>query len=344
MKVLVLNNAAPFIRGGAEELADELVRRLNGCDGVEAECFRLPFAWEPRERLIDEVALHRVLQLANVDRVIGLKFPAYLIPHPNKVLWILHQFRQAYDLADAGQSHLGDDETGAAIKGSIRAADDECFRHAKKLFVNSPVTQSRLKRYNGFDAAVLYPPLNDAELLSGGPFGDYVFAGGRVGEGKRQHLLVEALAQAPSAPRLIIAGPPQSDAYAERLRSLVETHGLGARVELHFGFHPRDRIAAWVNGARACACLPFDEDSLSYVAMEACAAGKPVVTVTDSGGVLGLATADTGFVCKPDPEDLARALAACADLALVRRKGAAAAAKLAALGLTWDATLRALLA
>ena len=40
-----------------------------------------------------------------VDLMIGLRFPAYLIPHPNKVLWILHQFRTAYELWD---HQLGD--------------------------------------------------------------------------------------------------------------------------------------------------------------------------------------------------------------------------------------------
>ena len=81
MKVLVLNNAAPFIRGGAEALADNLVRHLNAVPGVESELLRLPFKWEPSERLIDEVLIHRQLRLWNADRVIGLKFPAYLIPH-----------------------------------------------------------------------------------------------------------------------------------------------------------------------------------------------------------------------------------------------------------------------
>jgi hypothetical protein len=32
--------------------------------------------------------------------LIGLKFPIYLAPHPDKVLWILHQHRTAYDLWD----------------------------------------------------------------------------------------------------------------------------------------------------------------------------------------------------------------------------------------------------
>ena len=48
MKVLVLNNAAPFIRGGAEELADCLVQRLNETNGVEAELFAFHFVGSQR--------------------------------------------------------------------------------------------------------------------------------------------------------------------------------------------------------------------------------------------------------------------------------------------------------
>ena len=50
---------------------------------------------------------------------------------------------------------------------------------------------------------VLYPPLLDEEKFVGGDYGDYIFAGGRIGPGKRQHLLIEAIAAlralAPSA-------------------------------------------------------------------------------------------------------------------------------------------------
>ena len=81
MRVLVLNNAAPFIRGGAEELADQLVVRLNATFGVEAELLRVPFRSEPAERIIEEILLSQNLQLYNVDRVIGLKFPD--LPHPS---------------------------------------------------------------------------------------------------------------------------------------------------------------------------------------------------------------------------------------------------------------------
>lgn len=343
MKVLVVNNAAPFIRGGAEELADNLVRELGQVRGVQAELMRLPFAWNPAERLIEEILIHQSFRLINVDRVIALKFPAYLVPHADKRLWLLHQFRQAYDLADAGQG-LGDDGREGVIKRAVRAADDAAFRDCRRIFCNSPVTRDRLARYNGVEGEVLYPPLNDAALFTGGEAEGYLFAGGRVAPGKRQHLLVQAMAQARAPGRLVIAGPPESDAYADRLRALVAEHGLEGRVELRFGFHPREDIARWVNGASACAYLPFDEDSLGYVTMEAFAAGKPVLTVSDAGGLLEMVSAETGEVVAPQVPDLAEALdRLLSDPARTAGLGGAAKAAWAGRGLTWPATVERLL-
>lgn len=345
MKVLVVNNAAPFIRGGAEELADNLVRQLNATAGVESELLRLPFQWSPSERLIDEIMLHRALRLYNADRVIALKFPAYLVPHEHKTLWLLHQFRQAYDLGDAGQG-LGDTGRDGVIKQAIRTADAQCFAQCRAIYVNSPTTQDRLVRYNSVASQVLYPPLNDEALFTGGEASDYIFAGGRVGPGKRQHLLVEAMAQLPSSsPRLLVAGPPDSEAYAQQLQRLVAELGLEDRVELRFGFHPRKDIAAWVNGALACAYLPYDEDSLGYVTMEAFAAGKAVLTTTDAGGLLELVDEATGVVVEPDLDSIAAGLARLiTDPQETRRMGQAARSEWAARDLTWEKTIRRLLA
>ena len=343
MKVLVVNNAAPFLRGGAEELADHLVRELAATKGVEAELLRLPFAWTPTERLIEEVLIHQSFRLINVDRVIALKFPAYLVPHEHKTLWLLHQFRQAYDLGDAGQG-LGDDGREGAIKRAVRRADDLAFSATRRVFCNSPVTRDRLRRYNGREAEVLYPPLNDAALFTGGEAGGYVFAGGRVAPGKRQHLLVEAMAQVRAPGRLLIAGPPESEEYAERLRALVAEHDLHDRVELRFGFHPRADVAGWMNGAAACAYLPFDEDSLGYVTMEAFAAGKPVLTTTDSGGLLEMVSEATGAVVEPAADALAAALdRLLADPARTAALGRAAKAEWDGRGLDWPSTVHRLL-
>lgn len=343
MKVLVVNNAAPFIRGGAEELADNLVAQLNATAGVESELLRLPFAWSPTERLVEEILIHQAFKLINVDRVIALKFPAYLVPHAHKTLWLLHQFRQAYDLGDAGQG-LGDAGREGEIKGAVRRADEAAFAGCRAIFCNSSVTRDRLRRYNGVEGAVLHPPLNDAELFTGGEAQGYVFAGGRVAPGKRQHLLVEAMARVRAPGRLLVAGPPESESYAERLRALVAEHDLQDRVELRFGFHPRETIAAWVNGASACAYLPFDEDSLGYVTMEAFAAGKPVLTTDDSGGLLQMVSEATGVVTAPEVEAVAAGLdALLADPARTGALGRAARADWRARGLDWPATVARLL-
>jgi glycosyltransferase involved in cell wall biosynthesis len=343
MKVLVLNTTVPFVRGGAEALADELVARLGATAGVESELMRLPFRWTPSERLIEEILIARCLRLENVDRVIALKFPAYLVPHEHKTLWLLHQFRQAYDLGDVGQG-LGTESRDLVLKKAVTAADNAAFADARRLFVNSPVTQARLKKYNHFAAEVLYPPMNDDHLFTGGPSQGYVFAGGRVAPGKRQHLLIEALARVRGSARLIVAGPPDSEDYAQSLRDLVARHALESRVELRFGFHPREQIAAWVNGALACACLPYDEDSLSYVAMEAFSAGKPVLTAGDCGGLLEIVTGETGVVAEPEAASIAEGLARLtSDPAATERLGHAAGALWRARGINWPDTIEKLL-
>ena len=308
MKILVVNNMAPFIRGGAEDLADHLVANLQRTKGVSAELLRIPFAWEPYDRIIDEVMLCRMMELYRVDRVIGLKFPAYLIPHDHKTLWLLHQYRQAYDLFDRGKSHIPDNERGHVIRDLVRNADDTCFTTAHRIFVNSGTTQERLKRYNGFASTVLPPPLNDPEVFANLSTGDYIFAGGRVNAGKRQHLLIEAVKLCRSDVRLIIGGPPDTPADAARLHEVAGT-ALNGKVELDLGFLERPKLAAYVNNALACAYLPLDEDSAGYVTMEAFQAEKPVITVSDAGGVLDIVNDGvTGVVVEPTPEALADAM------------------------------------
>lgn len=345
MKVLVLSNMAPFVWGGAEELALHLVRNLR-LSGVTAEAMRVPFAWNPAERLIDEMTICRLLRIANTDRVIALKFPTYLVPHDNKVLWVLHQFRQAYDLWDAGQSNIPDTPRGREIREAIRTADKGCFGAARRLFCNSPTTRERMRRYSGFDPEVLAPPLNDPELFGGGDYGNYILAFGRVNRGKRQRLLVEAMRHVRSNLRLVIAGPCDRPEDEADLHHAVAAARVEDRVVLDLRFLPRQELATLVNGARAVAYLPFDEDSVGYVTMEAFQAAKPVVTVTDSGGVLEIVRhGETGLVCAPEATAIAAAideLGACADKAA--RLGRTGRAQWLDRGISWRATIDRLLA
>lgn len=344
MKVLVVNNMAPFVSGGAESMAAHLKANLE-IAGHRAEVLRIPFQWEPATRIPSQMLLARSLMLQNVDHVIALKFPAYLIPHSNKTLWLVHQYRQAYDLFDAGQSNLPEGQHGSDIRRVIKNADDECFRDARRIFAISEVTQNRLAKYNGFQSQVLRAPINDPEIFHGGASQGYVFAGGRVNAAKRQHLLIEALASASKDVRLVIAGPPDSTADATRLHEAAERHGVLDRVRLDLRFLDRSEYADYINGAAAVASLPFDEESFSYVAMEAATAEKALISTTDSGGVLGLARhGRTGWVAAPEAKSLADALSAVyANPKRTRDLGVAAKALWVSHDITWPATVKALL-
>ena len=145
MKVVIVNNMAPFVWGGAEVLASHLEKNLI-LAGHDAEVLRIPFQWEPAHGIPSQMLMVRAFELWNVDHIIALKFPAYLIRHPKKTLWLLHQYRQAYDLFDAGQSNIPSNEAGDELRAMIRNADNEAFRESRHIFTISEVTRQRLAK------------------------------------------------------------------------------------------------------------------------------------------------------------------------------------------------------
>ncbi len=213
------------------------------------------------------------------------------------------------------------------------------------MFTNSPTGQDRLRRYNGVHATVLSPPVNDPELFVGGPGGGYIFAGGRICRAKRQVLLIQALRHAPGV-RMVIAGPPDSAADATELARLAADFGVEDRLTLNLRFLSRPEMAELVNGASAAVYIPFDEDSVGYVTMEAFQASKPVITTDDAGGVLEIVRdGETGLIAEPTAEALGAALSAImGDQVKARRLGAAGRQVLVDRALTWPHTIERLLA
>jgi glycosyltransferase involved in cell wall biosynthesis len=129
------------------------------------------------------------------------------------------------------------------------------------------------------------------------------------------------------------------------LKQSVERLGIGDRVRLDLRFLPRDIYANYINHASAVAYLPYDEDSLGYVAMEAATAGKSIITTVDSGGILGLAKdGETGFTVEPSAQALAHALeAALENPTRTNSYGEHARAAMETMRITWPDTLKALL-
>jgi len=345
MRVAVATNAVPFVRGGAELLADALVRELE-TRGHEVILLRIPFRWESPSELADVMLYTATLDLRDVDRVIALKFPAYAIRHPRVTVWLLHQLRQVYDLWDTPWGPPVDDPQWQAVRTAVQQVDAASLAAARRLFVNDTVTRDRLREHNDLEATILYPPLPDEGEIRQGPFGDYVFCLGRVSRGKRPDLAIEALARTRSDVRLVVAGQPDSDEIVADLRAVVDRHGLADRVGLRLRFLDTEEKRDLLAGALAVCYLPVDEDSFGYVTAEAMTAGKPVVTVTDAGGVLNLVhDGRTGEVADPDPGSIAAAFDRLAgDRARTAELGRAASREVERLGLSWDHVITELLA
>lgn len=340
MKIIVANTMAPFVWGGAEELAHNLTVHLRAI-GYDAELYRLPFEWEPFDQIPTEMIRMKTLILPKSDLVISLKFPVYLLDADNHMTWLIHQYRQAYDLWESPYCNIPHDRTGRAVRDMIIANDTAVLGTRKRLFTISQEISSRLEKSIGVRADPLRTPLNDPDLFTGGPYQNYILAPGRINASKRQFMLVEAMLHADQGTRLIIAGSPETEADGHMLRELVERHNLESRVILDLGFLKREKIASYVNNARAIAYLPFQEDSYGYVTMEAFEAAKPVITVSDAGELLDIVLdQETGRVVNPEARQLGRAMSAyCGNETLAREHGMAGRAMWRSQNITWPETI-----
>lgn len=334
MRICVCGAQVPFVRGGAELHMENLVAALEAA-GHEAELVRLPTAWD-RVRVFDAALAWRLVPL-DADLVIATNFPSYFVRHRHKVVWLFHQHRAAYDAAESPWSDFGLDDDGLEAQRRLTEWDTRALEEAERLFCTSGVVADRLLRYNGLTAEPLAHPPPLFESLHPGDFGDYVFCATRLDANKRPELLVEASARVRSATRTVIAG---RGSLADDLRARTKTARGGAAVEFR-GFVPDDQLVELYANALAVVYAPLDED-YGYVTLQAFAAGKPVVTAKDSGGVLEwVEDGVTGFVTDGSPEAIADAVdELAADPARARAMGAAGRDRVASLD--WSRVVRAL--
>ncbi|MGA9997165.1 MAG: glycosyltransferase family 4 protein [Pyrinomonadaceae bacterium] len=311
MRILIATTHVPFIRGGAEAHAEGLRDALRA-EGHEAEIVAIPFKWYPPEKILDHMLACRLLDLTEVagtpvDLLIGLKFPAYLIPHPRKVLWILHQFRTAYDLWDHPLGDLIYSPNGAEVRDAIREADRKLIPEARAVFANSGNVARRLKSFCGIDSASLYhPPPHAAEFFSA-VAEDYLFFPSRLCLPKRQALVLEALAETSEPVRVRFAGSADNPHYDAELKSLARRLRVSGRVEWLGQVSEEEKRNLYAH-ALGVVYPPVDED-YGYVTLEAMLAAKPLITCTDSGGPLEFVRErETGLIAEPKSASLAAAM------------------------------------
>ena len=348
MRIVVASVLTPFVRGGAEVLADELVKALVAA-GHQTELFQIPF--NPASQSIPDQMLACALMNVGgvpgneVDRLIALKFPAYLIPHHHKVVWLLHHFRAAYDLWDHSFGSLRTAPYGALVRDIVQRADSKVALESKAFFTLSANVSRRVSKYWKVNSTPLHHPPASAELFyCANQLDDFLFFPSRLAANKRQDLALQALALTRNPVRLKFAGTPDSPPYFDRLDQLARELGVGKRIEWMGFLSEAQKRDAY---ARSLAVLfpPFDED-YGYVTLEAMLASKAVITCDDSGGPLEFVLPnETGLVTAATPESLAAALDTIwADRDLARTLGQAGRKHYDQLGLSWNNVVRQLTA
>lgn len=308
MNILICTTQVPFTTGGAEAHVAGLRLALIEA-GHNAEVVALPFKWYPPAEIMRSALAWRMLDLSEangkpVDLVIGMKFPAYLVAHERKVLWVMHQYRAAYNLWGTSFDDLSTHPDGAQVREWIRQADNRLIPEAKRVFANSRTVADRLRRYNGIESQPLYHPPPRADSLHCGEQGDYIFYPSRLEPQKRQNLLIEA-AQYLSKPVKIVLAGGSGDPKA--YESLIKKYGVADRVCLRGFVSESEMIELYANALGVC-YLPFDED-YGYVTLEGMLSGKPVVVASDGGGATEFIEHEReGLIVKPEPRAIAEAL------------------------------------
>jgi glycosyltransferase involved in cell wall biosynthesis len=340
VRIAVCRPQVPFARGGAEIMTDTLVVELRA-RGHEADIVSVPFKWYPGARVLTQAFLWRMLDLdetdgQRIDLVIATKFPSYIVRHAEKRVWLIHQFRQAYELDRTELGQLGESAEDRAVRRKVQELDRVALGEASRLFAISANVAERLERSTGLVAEVVsHPPQSLAYRCDG--YGDFVLSASRLDRAKRIDLLLEAVALDPSLRAVVVSDGPDG----ERLQRLASDRGLNGRVEFR-GRVSGEELADLYARCLAVYYAPIDED-FGMGPYESFLSEKPVITTTDAGGPLAVVhDRRTGLVVAPEPAAIAQAAGWLRDhpddAATFGRAGRAIAADV-----TWDKAIARLL-
>lgn len=186
----------------------------------------------------------------------------------------------------------------AALLRRHRAFDRRAAADVDRYVANSETARERIRRFWGRDSVIVHPPVDVERFESGAPGepGDHVLFVGELVRHKRADVAIEAAVAAGRPIKVVGTGPE-----LERLRAR-----FGGRAEFLGRVTDRELDALY---AGAVALVVPNVEEFGIAAVEAQAAGRPVVAV-DAGGVREtVVPGRTGVLVPPgDPGALARAL------------------------------------
>lgn len=380
MKIAVVApSSVPFTLGGAERLWNGLVRVLNEATPHDAELIKLPTREHNLPDLMRSYEAFARLDVSHFDLVVSTKYPAWMAPHHNHVVYLQHTLRGLYDTYPAHlpsqPSH--DDPLVSRLDVLLdlprgRAWTDEVFARFRELVEERGADDVALafpgplarRLVHALDRGALDPSavrrhLAISETVARRP--GYFPPGVRV-RAVRHPSDLEGLHCASfdyffTASR--IDAPKRLDLLVEAMRHVpgsipLKIAGTGPdveRIQQLAATDPRVELLGYVDtaeliqlyaNARAVPFVPLQED-LGLITLEAMCSSKPVITARDSGGPTELVVDGVnGFVADPTAEAIGHALARLAG-GTERAERMGRAARSTADSVTWEGVVAAIL-
>lgn len=206
-------------------------------------------------------------------------------------------FRYAWHERERGRSEAPAPLRPAldAVLGAIRRWDLRSTRGVTRYIANSNITRERIRKFWGRDAAVVHPPVAVERFERDEPE-DYFLFVGEVVRHKRVELALEAARRADVPLKVVGTGPE-----LERLRTL---YGDSADFVGRAGDGQLESLYA-----RARALVMPNVEEFGITAVEAQAAGRPVVAAGAGGALETVVDGKTGAHFQPgDADSLAEAM------------------------------------
>lgn len=177
------------------------------------------------------------------------------------------------------------------------------IKRVTKVFASSRNSQDRLKRYLNCDASIIYPPVN-AQAFYHGESQGYWLSVNRLVHYKQVELQLEAWATMPER-RLVIVGADEPARHFQQYKKQ-----LLALKPPNVTFLPpqtSDKLRDLYAHAEGFVTTSHNED-FGLTAVEAMAAGKPVVAVNEGGYQETVVHGITGYLIDPTVSALTQAV------------------------------------